>query len=245
MSGDHPRRGDADDSEPDRPASHEVAVGGAGFSSALGLDVQDVAPSDVNGPGTAHTAAAFHIEKPDWNKGTTSVGEIDGVVIETRQGGPGSDTSGLLINTAGTGEGFINGLEMAVSRVCPDSDTTTDFVNQQIGIINHGGNLIYGYHTYLNLKDSRKTAIAYNIDGKASWDVYFQAPNYKVDGSGSITTAGNLTVAQTVYLGAEQGMWIRQDKGRIVIGAGATELVSIDSAGNVTAAGTFTTKSSA
>ena len=234
----------ADGSEAARPAGNEVAVGGTEFSSALALDVRDIEPSGVSGPGAAHTAAAFHIEKPDWNKGTRLGGEVDGVVIETRQGGPASDTSGLLINTAGTGEGFINGIEMAVSRVCPDSDTTTDFVNQQIGIINHGSNLIYGYHTYLNLKDSKKTAIAYNIDGKTSWDVYFQAPNYKVDGSGSITTAGSLTVAQTLYLGAEQGMWIRLDKGRIVIGTGATDLVSIDSDGNVSARGTFTTKSS-
>ena len=243
MSDDRSPDGDADDGTPARPAGGEVAVGGAGFSSALALDVQDVGPSGINGPGTAHTAAAFHIEKPDWNRGTKAVGEVDGVVIETRQGGPGSDTSGLLINTAGTGEGFINGVEMAVSRVCPDSDTTTDSVDQQIGIINHGADLIYGYHTYLNLKDSKRTAIAYNIDGTASWDVYFQAPNYRVDGSGSITTAGNLTVANTVYLGEERSMWIRLDNGRVVIGTGATSLVSIDADGNVTATGTFATKS--
>ena len=98
-----------------------TADGGAPFSAA---SVDLTSPgSGTNGPQTAQVAANVHCSKTNYLAATT-VGEVDCIYATLRQGGPGSDGSGLLIDAGNTGLGFLSDTEMVANSVSPVTGVT-------------------------------------------------------------------------------------------------------------------------
>jgi len=72
--------------------------------------------SGVNGPWTAQIGLRIEHEKENWGT-TTQVGELDGLYIHVRQGGPNSDVGGILVDVQSRGQGFTAAHEYHSSTI--------------------------------------------------------------------------------------------------------------------------------
>ena len=186
------------------PISVNTDVGAT--ASAAGVAVNLTAQgSGTNGPATAQFGANIACAKDSFET-TQSVGELDCVNISLRQGGPGSDGSGVLIGVQNTGLGFTSDIEMQAASIDVSANTVPYMVDIQEGVVS-AGNLMYGV-VYNSEAGTGVAAIEINAENGSSWGTVLQATNsqgdtyFKVDGSGNITTFGTVTSASLTTSGA-------------------------------------------
>src|ERR1022692_2068076 len=92
--------------------------------------------SGVNGPATAQTGMTINFAKDNWWT-DGKVGEVDGLNVLVRQNGPGSDSSGILVNVQNQGNGFLSATEFASSIVDPVKNVLTYGIDVQEGVLDH------------------------------------------------------------------------------------------------------------
>lgn len=102
--------------------------------------------SGTNGPATGQFGLTIDHQKVGWSGGSAAVGEIDGLNINVRQGGAGSDCGGILVNAQNMGTGFLAAHEYAVSSL-NTSFFLTRYVDSQEAVIDGIGGHAYG-HVY-------------------------------------------------------------------------------------------------
>lgn len=180
---------------------------GTSFASNIHITTTAVG-SGVNGPGTAQNGISVRITKDNWNSTTTpaAVGEIDGLSITGRQGGAGSDLSGLLVDVQNTGLGFLSSTEMVSTILNPTTSQITQGMDVQEGVLNAGagdyigvvytataGALSHGIRIQNNPGSSWGDVIQYLVNGGQVFDV---------DGAGNVTTTGNIGLSHSVVAAA-------------------------------------------
>lgn len=183
-------------------AEHPPAHSGVNHS-VLNLESRPVG-SGTNGPGSADRGLIVSSIKEDWD--TSSVaGELDGVSVMLRQGGPDSgagennaDAAGYLANIANVGTcGWIGGFEMLITNF-----TRALAVEHQIqltgGVINvndAGGPTLRGFTASAKTNDG---TYAFSVTG--DWEYLLYDPgrfemaqgDMKLFDNWSVRTTGNL-----------------------------------------------------
>lgn len=101
--------------------------------------------SGVNGPATMQNGLAINLIKDNWNTSSAAIGEIDGINIFCRQGGAGSDGSGMLINVQSQGQGFLSATEFAVSTLNVAQNIYMKLMDIQEAAIDGPSNMAYGH----------------------------------------------------------------------------------------------------
>ena len=179
-----------------------TANGGAPFSAAA---VNLTSPgSGVNGPQTAQVGANLNCSKTNYLTATT-VGEVDCIYATLRQGGPGSDGSGLLIDAGNTGLGFLSDTEMVANSVNPNTGASQLGIDVQEGVINLGATM-YGA-VYTAQTGTGDTAVLVQAQNNAGWTYAIRATTaagqqyFSLDGAGNTVQAGSATVNQSLSVG--------------------------------------------
>lgn len=177
---------------------------GTGFESNIHVTTTAVG-SGVNGPGTAQNGMSVRITKDNWNSTTTpaAVGEIDGISVTTRQGGAGSDTSGLLIDAQNTGLGFLSMTEMVSNILNPSTGLITQGMDIQEGGLNAAANSYIGAVYTATTGALTNALLVQDEGGSTSWgnvltNIKSGTINFNIDGNGNITKAGNITASGSV-----------------------------------------------
>ena len=160
--------------------------------------------SGVDGPQTAQTGLTVNISKDNWWTGGM-IGEIDGLNVMLRQNGPGSDASGILINVQNQGKGFLSATEFASTIVDPVSNTLTQGIDVQEGVLNRKtGDYIGAVYTadYGALSTG---VLIQNSSPSASWKYALQyqkngSTKFSVDGAGNVVGASAHFDALFVHL---------------------------------------------
>ncbi len=178
-----------------------TANGGAPFSAAA-VDLTSPG-SGVNGPQTAQVAANVHCSKSNYLAATT-VGEVDCIYATLRQGGPGSDGSGLLIDAGNTGLGFLSDTEMVANSVDPATGATQLGIDVQEGVINLGTTM-YGA-VYTAQAGTGDTALLVQTANGAGWSYALRATSgggqyFSLDSRGNTVQAGTASVGQNLSVG--------------------------------------------
>lgn len=179
------------------PGSHTVV------HAADALQVRPVG-SGANGPARADYGNYISIIKQDW---LTSIvpGEIDGLAIAVRQGGPDasgssddrSDAGAILANVANLGQcGFIAAMEASSSNIARVTFLTTLSIQTQIGAINTDtdGQQGYGFVATATAGDGTDAYLAQN-SGAGTWDYLFRGIKSGVGTTFSVTPEGKVTAA--------------------------------------------------
>lgn len=176
---------------------------GAAYGSSVNFATTAVG-SGVNGPATAQTSLSISLQKDGWNTGTAAVGEIDGLVINCRQGGAGSDCGGMLIDVQNTGQGFVaiaEAISSIVQTVAPYA--LTHGVNLQLGALSPLTGEHFGMVTTAHVG---ALTCAHQVMNEAggSWIYAYRVVKdnvvtYTVDQYGDVSAAG--VVAQNVRTG--------------------------------------------
>src|ERR1035438_6939634 len=153
--------------------------------------------SGVNGPLTAQTGMTVSIAKDNWWTGG-KVGEVDGLNVLVRQNGPGSDSSGILVNVQNQGNGFLSATEFASSIVDPVKNVLTYGIDVQEGVLDHLTGDYIGA-VYNADYGALGTGILIQNGPGSSWNYALQ---YAKDGDTlfSVDGAGNI-FGSSVYLG--------------------------------------------
>ena len=179
-----------------------TANGGAPFSAS---EVELTSPgSGVNGPQTAQIAANVHCSKTDYLTATT-VGEVDCIYATLRQGGPGSDGSGLLIDAGNTGLGFLSDTEMVANSVSPATGAVELGIDVQEGVINLGTTM-YGA-VYTANAGTGDTALLVQTANGAGWNYALRASSgsggqyFSLDSRGNTIQSGTANIQQSLYVG--------------------------------------------
>lgn len=172
-----------------------TSVNLTGTAYESGADVAMTANgAGVNGPATAQTGMSVYATKNGWDTGTTVVGEVDGINVTTRQGGPGSDSSGILVNVQNTGTGFLSDTEMVASILDTSTGTLIYGVDIQEGSLNEPGAAYYGA-VYSATYGTLTSAINIQSNTGASWTDFLVASQngaqkVVLDGSGDLYLKG-------------------------------------------------------
>lgn len=159
------------------------------------------AGAGVNGPTRAQSGIAVKVVKDNWFDGSAKVGEVDGASILVRQAGKGSDSSGILVDVQNTGLGFLSQTEMTSSILNPTSNTITQKMDIQEGVLN-ASTMDYLGAVYTATVGKLSTAVQIQHDKGASWD--FAIRNLK-DGSVNFSVSaatGDIITAGTIRVGA-------------------------------------------
>lgn len=168
-----------------------------GPTYASGLEIASTAQgSGVNGPATAHVGLTVQHVKQNWTT-TPAVGEIDGIYVNVRQGGEGSDAGGILINVQNTGGGFLAATEYVASVADPASGQIIDAIRtQQCGINPATGDKIGLY--LLSETGQQSDAIRINSNPGSNWGMILRVVRdgvtvLTIDDLGNIITQGTVT----------------------------------------------------
>ena len=145
--------------------------------------------SGVNGPATAQTGMTINFAKDNWWTGG-EVGEVDGLNVLVRQNGPGSDSSGILVNVQNQGNGFLSATEFASSIVDPVKNVLTYGIDVQEGVLDHLTGDYIGA-VYNADYGALGTGILIQNGPGSSWNYALQyakdgATLFSVDGAGNI-----------------------------------------------------------
>lgn len=97
--------------------------------------------SGANGPTNADFGQTISIIKKNFSS-TTVPGEMDGLNIVVRQGGPTSDSCAILANVATYGTGFMAAMESTTSAI--SGNVITEGIQTAIGIVDNVHNKHYG-----------------------------------------------------------------------------------------------------
>jgi hypothetical protein len=153
--------------------------------------------SGVNGPATAQTGMTINFAKDNWWTGG-KVGEVDGLNVLVRQNGPGSDSSGILVNVQNQGNGFLSATEFASSIVDPVKNVLTYGIDVQEGVLDHLNGDYIGA-VYNADYGALGTGILIQNGPGSSWNYALQ---YAKDGNTlfSVDGAGNI-FGSSAYLG--------------------------------------------
>jgi hypothetical protein len=153
--------------------------------------------SGVNGPATAQTGMTINLAKDNWWTGG-KVGEVDGLNVLVRQNGPGSDSSGILVNVQNQGNGFLSATEFASSIVDPVKNVLTYGIDVQEGVLDHLNGDYIGA-VYNADYGALGTGILIQNGPGSSWNYALQ---YAKDGNTlfSVDGAGNI-FGSSAYLG--------------------------------------------
>jgi hypothetical protein len=154
--------------------------------------------SGVNGPATAQTGMTITFAKDNWWTGG-KVGEVDGLNVLVRQNGPGSDSSGILVNVQNQGNGFLSATEFASSIVDPVKNVLTYGIDVQEGVLDHLNGDYIGA-VYNADYGALGTGILIQNGPGSSWNYAIQ---YAKDGGTlfSVDGAGNI-MGSSAYLGS-------------------------------------------
>jgi hypothetical protein len=158
--------------------------------------------SGVNGPATCQTGLALKLYKDNWasSPSTAAVGEIDGLVIECRQGGAGSDCSGILIGIQNLGAGYLSAVESNASVINPSNGRYTYFLATTTAGINPATSEATGLVCTANAgtcSDGVLVQSAQFSGYSATWTYFFRGVQngvqmITIDGSGNINTSGSV-----------------------------------------------------
>jgi hypothetical protein len=165
--------------------------------------------SGTNGPAGAQFGQKISAYKDNWLT-TTTVGEIDGLQIIARQGGPGSDCGAIVADVQNTGTGFLAGHEYSVASINSNTSAVTQWIDSQEAALNGPGGAYYG-HVYTALAGALTTGILIQTQNAgSSWGNFLQciqggAVKFTVDGNGAITAAGGMTIDGDVTLAGPAG----------------------------------------
>jgi hypothetical protein len=212
----------------------------------------------VNGPATAQIGLRIDHQKQNWAT-TTQVGEIDGLYVRILQGGPGSDTAGVLVDVQSRGQGFTAGHEYIVSTV--DSGfNLTNRVGSQLASIDGPTGQINGHTLSVTGATAfSATGLVMQSTAPADWDTFIRctqqgSDKFVVSGAGLVTSydhfsaptpqgylyiAGNPGAGSTVggsyftwnFAGVSGGTAFLNNKGG---GTGGFLFGEVDNAGTVT-----------
>lgn len=127
----------------------------------------------MNGPGTAQIGLNINHQKTNYLT-TTAVGEIDGLYVTVRQGGPGSDVGGLLVDVGNTGNGFSAILEGVAAQMAPTTGATQRAVRAQMGSLNPQSSAYTGLMLQAQTGVSTQALLINDIPGQGSWTNFIE-----------------------------------------------------------------------
>ena len=163
--------------------------------------------SGVNGPATAQTGLGVTISKDGWYNGTPAVGEVDGLYVTTRQGGVGSDSSGILVDVQNEGKGFLSATEFTSSIVDPVGAVLTRKIDTQSGILNFQSGDYIG-QTLTASVGALSTALLIQSNAPSTWGTAIKvsrqgAQTFILSETGNLTTAGKIVAANSFAAGSD------------------------------------------
>lgn len=167
--------------------------------------------SGVNGPATAQGGLFVDSEKSDWFRGTNAaVGEIDPLRITGRQGGAGSDMSGILVDVQNStaGSGFLSATEMAANQVDPTTNKLVRGIDIQEATIYPNSNEGFVAISNIGVNNDAFLAIPNGATGfGGTWTNLFKGKNlagdaFVIDGNGNIILAGYAAFKGTLAAGS-------------------------------------------
>lgn len=166
-------------------------------NSATSLTITDTAAgSGVNGPATAQLGLAINHQKASYLT-TSAVGEIDGIYVTVRQGGPGSDTGGLVVDVGNTGNGFSAVLEGITTQMAPTTGTTQRAIRVQAAAINPQASQYTGMLLQAQNATSSQAILINDVAGQGQWTNFIEgwlggSQNFVVTNAGAVSTAGGI-----------------------------------------------------
>ena len=188
------------------PLSISANVGGTTNASDVTINMTGNG-SGVNGPSTAQYGQNLSCSKTNWKTAST-VGEIDCLNVNLRQGGPGSDGSGMLVNVQNAGLGNLTDAELTASVLNPTTNATPYAVDLQLGVITSAKQM---YGAVVNAVNGVGAAALYvnAPPSTGSWNSVLQAAKlghvyFNVDGNGNLTTDGKISTAALTTSGSIQ-----------------------------------------
>lgn len=216
----------------------KVFRGQTSNSSHVGLEYSVVhvegvmVGSSASGPTNADYGLTVSLIKKDFPTTTVS-GEIDGMNIVVRNGGPDSDTTCWLGNVSHYGVGFTAVFEASSSNVV--SNVTEHAVQIQAGIINNRENNYIGYFTSANTGTLDDAFRCDHLPG-GSWTNFFRGirdgiERFRVSSGGNIFMRG--------ATGGQKMIGVLNGTFRVVNDAGTQELFTVDESGNGTVFGSL------
>ena len=154
--------------------------------------------SGVDGPQTAQIGLNINHQKLNYL--TTSVaGELDGLYITVRQGGPGSDVGGLLVDVGNTGSGFSAILEGVSQQMAPTTGAIQRAIRAQIGGLNPQSNDYVGLYLEAQNAVSNTGILISDAPGQGNWTTFIEgwlsgSQNFVVYNNGGVFAAGGLLI---------------------------------------------------
>jgi len=227
---------------------------GANAASNATINMSAVG-AGVNGPLNAQTGLTVFATKDNWFSGPASVGEVDGILVLMRQGGPTSDGGGILVNVQNTGMGFLAMDEMVSSIVDPSQNVITREIDVQDGVLNQSTGDYIGRVFNADVGQLKTAMLVQNASSTATWgNVLINSKNgiqnFVIDDNGNLNAQtviaagtiqpGNLTFAQLPTPGVAGRMIFCQDclKPGETAGAGSGMMLFDDGKGWFSTAGT-------
>lgn len=211
----------------------KVFRGQTSTSSHVGLEYSVVhvegvmVGSSTSGPTNADYGLTVSLLKKDF--GTTTVsGEIDGMNIVVRNGGPNSDTTCWLGNVAHYGQGFTAVFEASSLNVV--GNTTQHKIQIQAGIVNNRENNYIGYFTSADVGTLDDAYRCDNLAG-ASWTNFFRGIKDGVERF-KVSASGNIFLADSS--GNKKMIGVNSGYLRVTNNAGTQEIFTLDDTGNST-----------
>ena len=211
--------------------------------------------SGTNGPATAQIGLNINHQKLNYLT-TSAVGEVDGLYVTVRQGGPGSDVAGILVDVGNTGSGYSAILEGVSTQMAPTTGASVRAVRAQLGTLNPQTPLYNGLLLQAQLGTSSPALLINDIPGQGQWTNFIEgwlggAQNFVVTNAGLVSAAGGLfsangylnvqghsagTTGSGAYLmwnkdGGSGGTWLLNQKGG---GSGGFHFGEVNTSGVVT-----------
>ncbi len=152
--------------------------------------------SGTNGPQTAQIGLNISHQKQDYLT-TSAVGEVDGLYVTARQGGPGSDVGGILVDVGNTGNGFTAILEGSSAQMAPTTGAVTRQVRVQLGGLNPQSSDYDGLLLQAQSGTSSRALLINDVAGQGQWTNFIEgwlsgSENFVVTNGGGIYAAGGL-----------------------------------------------------
>jgi len=165
--------------------------------------------SGKNGPSTAQVGMIVNATKDNWFSGPAVTGELDGIYITTRQGGPGSDSSGILVDVQNTGQGFLSSTEMVSNIVDPVKNVITHGIGLQDGVLNLATGQFIGRVFNANKGQLTSAMLVQNTAGAATWgnvlvNTKNGIQNFVIDDDGNLTGT-RIAANRSTVLGGDAG----------------------------------------
>lgn len=161
--------------------------------------------SGTNGPATAQNALSISLIKDQFPFSSAAVGEIDPLQIFGRQSGAGSDMSGVLINVQNTGTGFLSATEFASSIYNTGSNSITQQMDVQEGVLNAASGDYDGAVYTAQTGSLKYGVLVQSANGSTGWQYAFAALDPSNSLNFTVDTAGNVHAA-SYKAGASAGV---------------------------------------